>query len=180
MCHHGAVTDDHVELHTELHGAAAASLAAAEAALRATGERVTQLRSAVLAVLAERADHLSADQIAGALETGDRPVHRATVYRTLERLAEVGVAASMTVAGGPTLYHLAATPGGHPHLHARCRECGAVSVLPRTALDETQRVAASAGFRLDAMHSTLVGECDACAGIVEQSTAGGRSHHHAE
>jgi len=52
--------------------------------LRARGERMTQPRRVVLAVLADHADHLSAEQVVTAVEERDPSVHRSTVYRTLE------------------------------------------------------------------------------------------------
>ncbi|WP_157811206.1 Fur family transcriptional regulator [Microbacterium lacus] len=151
---------DHAAFHRQ---ATDATAAAAIAVLRQAGERVTGSRRAVLEVLASRSEHLSADQVAAALESEQTPVHRATVYRTLERLAEIGVATSMQVTGGAAVYHLAAVGQTHEHLHARCRSCGEVFVLPPAVLsDAVARVAADRGFVLDPAQSTLVGLCAEC------------------
>ena len=153
---------DHAMFHRQTRDAASA---AAITVLREAGERVTGSRRAVLAILAGHTDYLSADQVSMLLESRGANVHRATVYRTLERLAEIGVATSMQVAGGATLYHLTAVGSEHEHLHARCRDCGDIVVVPLAPLvDAAARIAASGGFRLDPAQSTLVGLCVDCAG----------------
>lgn len=80
----------------------------------------------MLAVLAGTSDHLSADSVVALLESTDPGVHRATVYRTLDVLADLGIVSHRHAGGGATVYHFAADPAGHEHLHAHCRECGEV------------------------------------------------------
>ncbi|NII69542.1 transcriptional repressor [Microbacterium ulmi] len=150
----------HLTLH---HGREADAVTAALAALRAAGERVTETRRAVLDVLARHLGHLSADEVAAALHDAPRPVHRATVYRALELLARRGIVTPMHTAGGPVVYHLAATPMGIPHLHARCRECGTIVAIPQTALaPPVLHIERSTGFRLEPEQSTLIGLCAEC------------------
>ena len=148
--------------HDALHAAARADdLRAAIGTLRLRGERVTAPRRAVLTVLAARADHLTADEVAGLLGEGD--VHRATVYRTLDLLAASGVVSRQYAAGGAARYHLA-TAAGRRHLHGQCVDCGAVVVLPPEALrTATRMLRAMTGFTLSLDQSTLVGRCAACA-----------------
>lgn len=158
---HGG-TDAHEHLHLESPDAA---FDAAVAALRTHGERVTDARRAVVEVLARTHDHMSADQVVTALESSRPAVHRATVYRTLDVLADLGVVSHMHVPGGATAYHLAASSAGHEHLHARCRLCGVVVVIPVDTLAAASRhVADESGFLLEAQQSTLVGVCAGCAG----------------
>lgn len=178
MCHDGRMTAIHhghahtdvratdgAESHERLHHESPeAAVAAALAALQARGERVTDGRRAVLETLANTHEHLSADQIVALLERTHPGVHRATVYRTLDMLAEHGVVSSMRAAGGATVYHLAATTAGHEHLHAHCRVCGAVVVVPADSLAEASAaILSTSGFAVDVQKSTLVGVCAACA-----------------
>ncbi len=165
---HGAVRAvDRAETHESLHYESPESaLAAALAALRSRGERVTDGRRAVLEVLARTHEHMSADQIVALLERHHPGVHRATVYRTVDMLAEHGVVSSMRAPGGATVYHLAATTAGHEHLHAHCRLCGDVVVVPADSLAEASAMMLGArGFALDPLKSTLVGVCAACAAV---------------
>lgn len=149
--------------HARLHAAAGErAVDAAVSALRDRGERVTGPRRAVLALLAERADHLTADEVATLLES--RGVHRATVYRTLELLAASGVVAHRHAAGGATQYHLAAMAHGQEHLHGHCRHCGEVVVLPMDAFEVTASdLRAMTGFSLDVHQSVFAGVCRECA-----------------
>ncbi len=130
--------------------------------LRARGERMTRPRRAVLTVLAAHDGHLGAEEIVDAVATQDAGVHRASVYRTLEALSEVGVVQHVHVGHGGTAYHLVAP---HDHLHAQCRSCAAILDLPPDLLDAVAgRLEEEQGFTLEPGHVALSGLCRACAG----------------
>lgn len=134
---------------------------AAAALLRARGDRMTAPRRAVLTVLAERRAHLSPDQVVAAVAAHDPAVHRASVYRALETLSQVGVVQHVHLGHGTTAYHLAVE---HRHLHAHCRECGRLVDLPGDLLDAAgERLSRELGFVLDAEHVALSGTCAECA-----------------
>ena len=81
----------------------------AVARLRSAGERVTPARYAVLRVLdaADRSDeHLTAEQIGSKVAEAEPSVHRATVYRSLASLVEVGVVSHVHLGGSAAVYHL--------------------------------------------------------------------------
>jgi Fe2+ or Zn2+ uptake regulation protein len=142
--------------------AAGTVIEAVAARLRARGERMTGPRRAVLTALAGRTEHLSVDEVVSAVTAVDPSVHRASVYRTLEALSELGVVQHVHVGHGRTAYHLVGNDGGH--LHAQCRSCGAVRDLPGDLLDGTaRRLATEFGFVLDADHVALSGQCAPCA-----------------
>ena len=130
--------------------------------LRAHGERMTAPRRAVLTALARSGGHVLAAEVVTAVAEVDPTVHRASVYRTLEALSELGVVQHLHLGHGGTAYHLAR--GGHTHLHAQCRVCGAVLDLPAELLDDVARVLESRdGFTLDPGHVALSGTCARCA-----------------
>jgi Fur family transcriptional regulator, ferric uptake regulator len=140
-----------------------ATIAEVTRLLRARGERMTGPRRAVLAVLAHRQDHLSADAIVAHVAERDPSVHRASVYRTLDALSALGVVQHVHVGHGVTAYHL--IHGGERHVHAHCRACGAVHDLPPDLLDGVAATLADRfGFHLDAGHVALSGLCTACQG----------------
>ncbi|MCC2319640.1 Fur family transcriptional regulator [Cellulomonas xiejunii] len=131
------------------------------ALLRARGERMTRARRAVLTVLACHGEHLGAEEIVGRVAALDAGVHRATVYRTLDALADLGVVQHVHVRRTGTAYHLA--HGGREHLHAECRRCGAVQDLPGDLLDDVARtVLERDGFTVEPTHVALSGLCAAC------------------
>lgn len=139
------------------------------AALRARGERMTAPRRAVVEVLAREPGHLTAEQVAAAV--ADLPVHRASVYRTLEALCDLGVVQHIHMGHGPTAYHLVS--GSGPHLHAQCRHCGQIYDIPGPLLDAAaRRLHRDIGFQLDPHHVALSGTCASCATERHPADAG--------
>lgn len=137
-----------------------AVVAGAAALLRARGDRMTGPRRAVLRALAARQLHLVPEQVVAAVAEVDPGVHRASVYRALEALSELGVVQHMHLGHGTTAYHLAAE---HRHLHAACARCGAVVDLPGDLLDDVAtRLDDGQGFALDPAHVALSGTCAGC------------------
>ncbi|HVS69514.1 MAG TPA: Fur family transcriptional regulator, partial [Mycobacteriales bacterium] len=120
----------------------------AEALLRDVGQRVTKPRVAVLAcVLAAGGDHLSAEEVLSKVAERSAGVHRATVYRTLDGLADVGVLRHVHLDRGLTAYHVVEPTPRHEHLHAQCTSCGRVVDLPPDVLGDTAaRVRRASGF----------------------------------
>lgn len=131
------------------------------ALLRARGARMTRARRAVLTVLARDGAHLGAEDVVARVAEQDVGVHRASVYRTLEALADLGVVQHVHVRRGGTAYHL--VEEGREHLHAECRRCGVVVDLPSGLLDDVAGALARDGFRLEPAHVALSGLCTACA-----------------
>ena len=134
--------------------------------LRQKSARVTKARRALIDLLARCEDHLSADDIADRMaDDASRDVastHRATVYRTLDSLVRVGIVAHVHLPHGAATYHL--VDADRAHLHLLCRECGQIIDAAPDLLDGVQeRLASSAGFRLDPDHVALTGWCRACA-----------------
>src|SRR5450631_1850021 len=86
--------------------------------LRDRGERMTGPRKAVLGVLAAHGGHVGAEDVVAAVAAVDPSVHRASVYRTLEALSDLGVVQHVHIGHGGTAYHLVREPG--THLHAQC------------------------------------------------------------
>lgn len=129
--------------------------------LRARGERMTGPRRAVLSVLARQTDHVSADALVTLVAEQDPGVHRASVYRTLDALSDLGVVQHVHVGHGATTYHLVRPDDRH--LHAHCRVCGSVRDLPSDLLDDVAAaLARKYGFVLDAGHVALSGTCRRC------------------
>jgi Fur family transcriptional regulator, ferric uptake regulator len=130
--------------------------------LRARGERMTGPRKAVLAALAASGGHLGAEDVVTRVAEVDAGVHRASVYRTLDALCDLGVVQHVHIGHGATAYHL--VHPGDVHVHAQCNSCGAVVDLPVDVLEGAgTRMRQEAGFVLDPTHVALSGTCAACA-----------------
>jgi Fur family transcriptional regulator, ferric uptake regulator len=133
--------------------------------LRQHQQRVTPARIAVLKVLNETADHLGAAEIVSQAEIRAPGVHRATVYRALSTLCELGIVTHTHVAGSGSVYHITPTVDGthHAHSHLQCTSCGALFDLPAEFLLPLVRtVERDLGFRLEPQHAALVGICSDC------------------
>lgn len=128
--------------------------------LRRAGSRVTQPRRAVIeALVAAQGEHLTADDLAARVRESHPDVHRATVYRTLDTLQELGVIFHVHLGHGPSTFHV----GERPHHHAVCVSCGAVVELPLDALDDVAaRLRADAGWELEHQHFALSARCPRC------------------
>jgi Fur family transcriptional regulator, ferric uptake regulator len=127
--------------------------AAAAAALRERGLRVSAARRELLEALFAADRPLSAEELAG---DGDV----ASAYRNLEVLEEVGLVRHVHLGHGPGLYQ----PAGRPREFALCESCGAVSALAPAALDAVRAaVLAAVGYRARFAHFPIAGLCPVCA-----------------
>ena len=153
-------------------GAQAASLSEligrVGAEFRSRGERMTKPREVVLTALFNEPGHVTAEDVVAAVALLDGSVHRASVYRSLEALCDVGMAQHIHLGHGAMAFHLVGEECRHPH--AQCRRCGVVFDLPADALDEVvDRVSTELGFELDATHVALSGVCAECAATVHEA-----------
>ena len=124
--------------------------------LRSRGFRMTPQRLAILDAM-HTGGHLSPLNIYERVrQTG---MTEATVYRTLEFLAENGIVYPAQNGGGHLTYELA--EGSHHHLV--CRSCGAQVDLEADVLKGMVRqLEKQTGYRLDAGHLTFTGLCPNC------------------
>jgi Fur family ferric uptake transcriptional regulator len=130
------------------------------AVMKAHGDRLTTSRRAVVEVLLAGDHHITAEEIANRVAETHPEVHRATVYRTLDRLQEVGVITHVHLGHGASTFHL----NDRPHHHAVCSSCGAVVEVPLSAFDELAAALRNEhGFELTGQHFALSGLCAACA-----------------
>jgi Fur family ferric uptake transcriptional regulator len=133
--------------------------------LRSQGERLTRARRAIVEVLDATADHLTADEIVAAAEAIAPGVHRATVYRALATLGDLGLVTHTHIGGAAAVYHLTdlepAATG--PHAHVQCTSCHRVLDVPVEALAPlASRLERDLGFALDPQHAALLGVCADC------------------
>jgi Fe2+ or Zn2+ uptake regulation protein len=127
--------------------------------LRADGGRVTTARRALVQVLLDARDHMTADDLAAILQTRRPEVNRSTVYRTLDTLERLGVVVHTHLGHGGGVYHLA----DERHQHLVCEDCGAVVEVPEKLFAPLARTVRSRyGFTIEPGHFALVGRCAGC------------------
>ena len=128
-------------------------------------ERVTRARQAIIEVLDGTDEHLAADEIVARAEVSAPGVHRATVYRALSTLGDLGLVTHTHVAGSATVYHLAAptTQAATTHAHLQCTNCQNVIDIPVDVLDSLiSQVDQDVGFLVEPHHAALLGLCADC------------------
>ncbi len=132
--------------------------------IREAGLRVTGPRISVLTVLAEASKPLSHAQVADLLEGST--IDKATVFRNLQDLAEVGMLKRTDLGDHVWRYELAAGHGAHPgdgHPHFVCSTCATVSCISGATVTVKAPRTAPATLRRGAFEVQLRGVCDACA-----------------
>lgn len=128
--------------------------------VRQAGGRVTVTRRAVIDALLEAGEeHITAEELVVRVRSRHPDIHRATVYRTLEKLQEAGVVTHVHLDHGPSTFQL----GDHPHHHATCRSCGAVVELADDVMDGVaERLRREHGWELARQHFALSALCPNC------------------
>lgn len=127
-------------------------------------QRMTRQRSAVADALADVEEFRSAQQLHELLRDRGDGIGLATVYRTLQSLADSGQVDVLRTAEGEALYRRCSRREHHHHLI--CRVCGAtVEIDGPTVESWAAQVGASHGFQ-DIEHTMeLYGTCRACAAL---------------
>jgi Fur family ferric uptake transcriptional regulator len=130
--------------------------------LRRQGHRLTPQRLLVLAALKSRGQHVTAEEIHSEVVQQHPYIDIATVYRTLQWLQSVGLAAPINTGVGPQRYEYRQRGSGQHH-HLVCQQCHVEIELP-DALFEGLRaeVQARYGFTLQVDHLALPGTCAGC------------------
>lgn len=124
------------------------------------GLRPTRQRRAVLDVLGTFSDFRSAQEIHDLLASQGEKVGLATVYRTLQALADHGVVDTLRTEDGEAIYRRCSDTHHH---HLVCRECGATVEVEGPAVERwTSAIADEHGFT-DISHTLeLFGRCPRC------------------
>ena len=127
--------------------------------LRALGFRMTSQRLAILHVLCHAGMHLSPSEVYKQAKQELPSLTEPTVYRTLEFLAENGLAQPAHTGNGHLTYEIA----GSDHHHIVCRLCGNEMEVEHTALETLyKKLESTTGYlRIDS-HMTFFGICPAC------------------
>jgi Fur family transcriptional regulator, ferric uptake regulator len=130
-----------------------------DAALRASGYRVTPQRQLVLEAVT-KLNHASPEEIFAEVHQKASGVNVSTIYRTLELLEQLRLVTHTHLGHGAPRYHLAAEA---EHVHLVCRDCGRVTELsPEAAQPLVSALDKEHGFQTDVGHLTVFGICRDC------------------
>jgi Fur family ferric uptake transcriptional regulator len=127
--------------------------------LRARGFRMTPQRMAILHILHHAQGHISPTKVYERASRDLPGLTEATVYRTLEFLAQNGLACSSHKGNGHLVYEI--TEQNHHHLI--CRHCGVEMQVDHAALEKVYaELESSTGYRFINSHMTFFGLCPQC------------------
>ena len=131
--------------------------------LESAGYRSGGARRAVVELLGRQNCCLSAQDIFDRLRAARRPVGIASVYRTLETLADLRLLKRVDAGDGIARYE-PATPDGDHHHHLICRDCGKVEAFTDPRLERAiDKVSGGLGYDVDEHEIVLTGACADCA-----------------
>ena len=127
-------------------------------ALRASGQRVTGARRAILAVLAAEHGPFTAAEVHERLSAGECDL--VTVYRTLESMEAIELVRRCDFGDGSYRYEF--SHAEHHHHHIVCRTCRSVQVLEFCVADALERIARQKGYAHVTHALEVFGICPAC------------------
>src|SRR6266498_1761166 len=137
----------------------ATSTDSAIALLREQGMRMTPQRIAIVTEIMTTPGYVIPMQVIRQIQERVPGTSASTVYRTLERLEQVGVLVHVHLEGGIGYHRLADVQ----HVHLTCAGCGAERELPASALERLQRlIVDDHGFWPDFSHHAISGLCATC------------------
>ncbi len=130
-----------------------------ERTLSRRGYRLTSPRRTVLDTMRGLGNHFTAEEV----QHASPEVGRATVFRTMKLMRELGVICQVVLDDGTAVYQLADEDRADHHHHVICTECGRVTEFASDGLEgELERVADETGFEIDTHRLELYGRCASC------------------
>jgi Fe2+ or Zn2+ uptake regulation protein len=122
--------------------------------------RTTEPRRAVARLVADEPGHFSAADLVAAARSQRVGIGRATIFRTLDVLAELGLVERIDLPSGEHAY-VACEPRHHHHVV--CSGCGRTDDIDDAGLRSVVRdVARRTGYEIDDHRLELFGRCPSC------------------
>jgi Fur family ferric uptake transcriptional regulator len=129
-------------------------------ALERAGYRLTEPRRSLATLIADQDGHFTAADLVEAAQARRLGIGRATVFRTLEVLEDLGAVERLDLPSGEHAY-VGCEPAHHHHLV--CSRCGRTDEIDDAGLRAVVGdVARRTGYRVDDHRLELFGLCPAC------------------
>ncbi len=134
-------------------------------ALDRAGYRLTAPRLAVADLIATHDGHFTASELAAAARDRRLGISRATLFRALDLLIELGVVERLDLPSGEHAY-VPCAPAHHHHVV--CSRCGRTAEVDDAGLSGAVReIERQSGFRIDTHRLELFGLCRHCLARAE-------------
>lgn len=129
-------------------------------ALERAGYRLTGPRRDVARLIADQTGHFVAADLVAAARQRRLGLGRATVFRTLDVMSEIGVVERLDLPSGEHAY-VACAPRHHHHVV--CSSCGRADDIDDAGLRAVVRdIGRRTGYRIDDHRLELFGRCADC------------------
>jgi Fur family ferric uptake transcriptional regulator len=129
-------------------------------ALEGAGYRLTAPRRALAALIASRRGHFTADELLAESRRGRLGLGRATIFRSLDVLADLGVVERLDLPSGGHAF-VACEPVHHHHVV--CSSCGRSTGVSDHGLElVAAAIGRETGYRVDTHRLELFGRCTDC------------------
>lgn len=129
-------------------------------ALDHAGYRLTGPRRAVASLIAEHGGHFTASELEAAARTRRLGLSRATLFRALDLLTELGVVERLDL---PTGEHAYVPCAAAHHHHVICSRCGRTTEVEDSGVAEAvAEIGRRTGYRIDTHRLELFGLCRHC------------------
>lgn len=139
--------------------------------MKAKGVRLTGQRKILAELLETAEEHLDAESVYQLARAKDETIHRATVYRTLNKLKKLGLVDEldlMHVSGERHYYEIRPST---LHIHLVCTMCKRIDEPDEAFWDDLKhRVENENGFRPEVVRVEMAGVCAACLAHRTQRT----------
>lgn len=134
--------------------------------LRQAGYRLTPQREAVLAVLSETREHLTAREILRRARRRLPRLNKSAVYRALDVLTHLSLVNPIDVGQGEIQYELNTQPHHH---HLVCQQCGKITDIDGHAFNALDKLLRTEyGFAPFLFHFAIFGVCRECQRAVKK------------
>jgi Fe2+ or Zn2+ uptake regulation protein len=129
-------------------------------ALDEAGHRLTAPRRALATLIAGRSGHFTADELLADSRRGRLGLGRATVFRSLDLLADLGAIERLDL---PTGEHAFVACEPRHHHHVVCSSCGRSTPVADAGLEQlAASLGAATGYRVETHRLELFGLCPDC------------------
>lgn len=126
--------------------------------------KLTPQRKVIIKVFLDNAEHhLSAEDAYAIVKQQHPEIGLATVYRTLDLLADLEVLRKVNFGDGKTRYEISTLEAEHQHHHLICLECGKVMEFEDDLLESLEAaIGKKTGFNIVDHQVKFFGFCEKC------------------
>jgi Fur family ferric uptake transcriptional regulator len=134
-------------------------------ALEEAGYRRTAPRRALAELVAERRGHFTADGLLAESRRRRLGVTRATVFRSIDVLSDLGLVERLDLPSGEHAF-VACEPVHHHHVV--CSSCGRSTPVEDTGIERlAEAIGRATGYQVETHRLELFGRCPACRGRAQ-------------